>query len=174
MISFFKEIGSESKYDIALVRSDHQNISGNGQIGTLLVVINGNIPAQSGTVATSDMLFSSIYGINNAESAKSIGADDGTFNVLAESRSTTGIKGLDNGMQLNIYPNPANDKLIISAPGITMAQLSLSSPDGRKVMSLEMTGEKQAMDISSLPDGFYILRFQQNGNTICRKVIVAR
>lgn len=61
----------------------------------------------------------------------------------------------------NIYPNPANDRLTISAPGLSgYTIITLFTLSGQQAMELRITGSKIQIDISTLPRGVYFVRVQ--------------
>ena len=55
-----------------------------------------------------------------------------------------------------LYPNPANDRLYVSVP--TLMEANVFSVDGKLVLSGEVS-ESNALDISELQSGVYLLRF---------------
>ncbi len=63
--------------------------------------------------------------------------------------------------RLLIYPNPANDKIIISSSAITgNTNLSIFNVSGEKVLEKQLTENETQIDISTLPRGVYFVRLQ--------------
>lgn len=80
--------------------------------------------------------------------------------------------GLDENhlSQLNIYPNPANDKFFIDdAKG---SQVSIFRSNGQLVVSQMVDNEKQSVNISNLESGIYLLKINFKGKSETRKLIV--
>ena len=79
---------------------------------------------------------------------------------------------------VNIYPNPASDRVNISFPGLTGgAVVSLIAEDGRVMRQIDIgeTGSFQSVvDISSLQNGVYFVRVvQASGLDVTRRLMVA-
>lgn len=71
---------------------------------------------------------------------------------------------------LQVYPNPARDYLIISLSGNEVYhQADILDMTGNIVMETKIDQEK--IDISSLPQGIYLLRLKQNGNIVVARFI---
>jgi hypothetical protein len=90
----------------------------------------------------------------------------------------TGMVQNEQQESLRLYPNPAQNELNIQLPdGIGASFLGIYSPEGRCVMKTELTaGEKEVhLNISSLENGFYLLRLQSDaGVLIIRRLVVSR
>jgi hypothetical protein len=71
-----------------------------------------------------------------------------------------------------VYPNPANDYLIIQTPHSKNAVLQVYNATGACVLQEPMPSEKHTAIISSLPDGVYFLRINDNGNTVYQQKII--
>ncbi len=73
-------------------------------------------------------------------------------------------------MNVNIYPNPAHNYLMVQIQG--RAMLKLYSVDGRLVM-VRQIADRQRLDVSGLLPGLYILRLiDSHGRTISKKIVV--
>ncbi len=66
----------------------------------------------------------------------------------------------------NIYPNPALDKITLSKP--TSGRLKIFSVDGREVMN-EILKDGIAIDVSHLPAGTYILKWNGRSTSFIKK-----
>jgi hypothetical protein len=65
------------------------------------------------------------------------------------------------GKELTIIPNPSKDKITISSSAITgPTQLSIFNVSGEKVMERQLTDNEIQLDISTLPQGVYFVRLQ--------------
>lgn len=75
---------------------------------------------------------------------------------------------------IEIYPNPSNDKINIIIPDMeksTTSKMTLLSPIGQILITEKINNQKNVMNISSLPKGFYILTISVNENTFTKKII---
>jgi hypothetical protein len=93
----------------------------------------------------------------------------------------TDLVGLDEKETLNgieIYPNPARDKVNLSWMSVKPAKwrITLQSLTGRKVLEKDIiAGEgpnRHEMDVSLLPAGMYLLGFSSAGNAFYTKVLI--
>jgi hypothetical protein len=70
-----------------------------------------------------------------------------------------------------IYPNPATNYIIVTAPA--QSSISIMSMDGK--MLVQQSLQNQNVDISSLPEGIYMVRIaDQDGMTIRTEKLVKR
>ena len=76
---------------------------------------------------------------------------------------------------IEVYPNPAaTDKLLLNVSALGEdTEISLYSTEGRLLLGTR-TADQTILDISSLPNGVYILKFTAAKKSITRKLIVAR
>ncbi|RIA08470.1 putative secreted protein (Por secretion system target) [Flavobacteriaceae bacterium MAR_2010_72] len=73
---------------------------------------------------------------------------------------------------LNLYPNPvnANSKLFINTPKNTTKTIEIFDVLGKKVFETRLNGN--AIDISQITSGVYIIKITQNNITATRKLII--
>ena len=89
--------------------------------------------------------------------------------------SSVGIDEQSNfdALDVKLYPNPANDILTVEVKNISnsKAEIILYNAIGQHVYQSSFTG-KQQIDVSSLPQGIYLLQINDiEGNRIERKII---
>ena len=77
---------------------------------------------------------------------------------------------------ISIYPQPANDKVIIQIDQIYVSKVQLISMDGRVVRTFnENEIARSELDISTIPSGMYILDFATpNGEHAVKKLVVVK
>jgi len=86
--------------------------------------------------------------------------------------STSGIKQTQN-LNLSVFPNPANDKVLILLP--TDASVSLFDLSGRLVLTKSFTvndGSMPIMDVSVLPPSTYVMKAEGKGFSANGKLVV--
>lgn len=75
---------------------------------------------------------------------------------------------------VNIYPNPANTIIYIMTPGTALAHVNLFSADGSLLKRQRIdnsTSVRHQLDISSIPNGVYILQLiKSNGGVLTKKI----
>lgn len=71
---------------------------------------------------------------------------------------------------IQVYPNPANDKLFVD--GAEGASASLVNSIGMRVSHLTLTSNRAHIDLSGLPAGVYLLYLQdKDGTQIAGKIV---
>jgi len=69
----------------------------------------------------------------------------------------TGLTNMP-GMEISLFPNPANEVLTISNPAKTKATLQLINIQGKVISTTLIDKEKQEIDVSSLTSGIFLAR----------------
>ena len=85
----------------------------------------------------------------------------------------TGINEFTDDYNVSIYPNPANDYLMINTTINENLNIEIYTVRGQSVMSTECTNNISQMriDISQLPAGMYFIRIANNQNNITKKFV---
>lgn len=84
---------------------------------------------------------------------------------------TTGVDNVDFASSVSIYPNPATGSIIIEGAGIGTA-LELYNTIGQRVLRTIITQEIQAVNLSGISEGMYILYFTtREGNSGSVKMV---
>lgn len=75
-----------------------------------------------------------------------------------------------------IYPNPANEFLMIKIANVNSPyQIDIKSMEGKSVLTQSnLTGNTQKIDISSLPNGTYLINITVNSQTNVYKFVINR
>jgi hypothetical protein len=90
-------------------------------------------------------------------------------NLYFYKAATAGVS--DNELlNVSMYPNPASDRLNISASN-TIKNASIFNILGKKVMSLEINKNSKSIDVSSLASGIYLIKYQLDNATGTAKFI---
>lgn len=94
---------------------------------------------------------------------------------VKDTNSSTTIFGLSND-NINVYPNPTEGLLEISVAETTSKKYMVEVYDlnGIKILSKNVSGSTEHLNIDSFKTGEYILTVLQNNNIICRKMIIKR
>jgi hypothetical protein len=89
------------------------------------------------------------------------------FEILTSSVRETG-KGMD------IYPNPANNKLYLNFSQTGSKEIQLIDSVGRAVYSKLIANQNECIDLFRFTPGIYILKVRISGNTYSRKIVIGR
>ena len=86
----------------------------------------------------------------------------------------TGIGNIDAASGIRIYPNPANDKLVIEGVGKGTA-IIITDITGREVYSTTASGNSTLITTAALVPGNYLLQLQTTaGRKYQQKIVVSR
>lgn len=149
-------------YDLTIVNS----------AGTQLAISqNGGTTSESiARTYTAGTYYARVYGYNNANNASSCY----TLKVQLGTASITGAEAIPatTGI-LKVYPNPVSDVLNISLLGALSAKSNMKIVDekGNVVMQKQIISNPQAVDISKLPKGVYLVKVDNDGNVITSKFV---
>jgi hypothetical protein len=87
----------------------------------------------------------------------------------------TGVVSIDNGVGVNVYPNPAGDFIYFNVEGSNNRNytISMMDPTGRIVAT---SVDAASLDVRQVPSGFYLVTISEYpaGQVYTRKVIISR
>lgn len=84
--------------------------------------------------------------------------------------TTTGINQQNNEMSLQVYPNPATDKIFVEAAS-KITKLELRAIDGKMLMTKTPNTMKTIVNINNLPNGIYFLSLSSERGVVNKKII---
>lgn len=98
-------------------------------------------------------------------------SDDNGCEAVSSQITVTGvgIKGISQAA-IKVYPNPAEDVLVIEMPAIDLTKLTITDMEGRILMEQYVSG-KQTLDISSLPAGVLNIQFNTSTGIATSKLV---
>lgn len=82
-----------------------------------------------------------------------------------------GIQKKNSEVKLSIYPNPASNKLNVNT-GTEKGIISLSNVLGQTVIAIESDGSLQELNLTNIPEGTYVINFNNRTNSVNKKIIV--
>lgn len=112
--------------------------------------------------------------ISPATPIKSFNADFGTSIVYNFTVGYTVSTEEGAFSEVNIYPNPASNRLNIDLPDNYEGHVSIFDVSGRLVLMQEIRGAHQSLDVSSLVPGLYNVTLTVNGQQVSRRVMIGR
>jgi hypothetical protein len=84
---------------------------------------------------------------------------------------TAGVSNYDEAYHVNIYPNPANNFIIIESKSNSDQIFKLIDVSGRVVLSGGIK-EKEEIKLESISSGFYIIEILSNNQSVKKKIII--
>jgi hypothetical protein len=88
-----------------------------------------------------------------------------------------GVNETDFDRILQVYPQPAVDRLVLVGKETVTVQIRLSDMNGKEVLhnTLDFSpGIQQTLDLSGLQSGVYLLQCVGTGGTAARRITVLR
>jgi hypothetical protein len=101
--------------------------------------------------------------------------EENGFSVMKHSATNTGTfinKTDNNNESINIYPNPANDKISIDLGSMNTAQISISDISGKTVFEKALSSNNNSIDISMLHQGIYFVNITTEHGIITKKLVI--
>ncbi|MBS1941928.1 MAG: S8 family serine peptidase, partial [Bacteroidetes bacterium] len=93
------------------------------------------------------------------------------YHAITEALGITGV-GTTDGPRMGLWPNPADGTFWISPPLTGTVQLTVTDVLARTVLTGTRAGDAPIMvDASAWPTGVYVVRVEQNGQQLMRKVV---
>lgn len=71
--------------------------------------------------------------------------------------------------KINIYPNPANDKIEIE--GLQTGQIEIMDLNGKHIKNVNVSNTKTSINISKLSNGVYSIRIKTDDGVIIKKLV---
>jgi hypothetical protein len=97
----------------------------------------------------------------------------------ASESPVTGIESRSSANDVKIHPNPASDKLLlgINSARVESLEITVSDQWGRKIQSAKRNSDgitPVSLDVSAIPNGFYLVSIRRAGGISIGKFVVAR
>jgi|GEM_PF-1399991 len=163
MLTFEKQYASSGYVDLAMVRTDHANVSGYGFLGRMGVVIVDNVAGKMSLPFTLSNVTAITYDQTLLE-----------FNLSGDSVDvdTTALQSIakNPGSDIRIFPVPAREFLIVYSTGIEMDKIELCNLYGEVLYTSIPVSKKQTINTMGMKSGIYVLRCHTPGGVINRKV----
>jgi len=89
--------------------------------------------------------------------------------VKVDMSSVVGIEELQ-GKQISIYPNPAQDYILLNSSGKGVMQIF--DMTGKIVYTSNITNTTQLVDVRNFVKGVYIVNVTSEANTFTKKIVI--
>ncbi len=93
-----------------------------------------------------------------------------------EAQTATAINDVEEGTGFNLYPNPANDFVVLqnNLPAGSIAQIEVMDATGKKVFATQSTSSQLVLNTAGLSNGLYLVRSTSAGNATTRRLVISR
>ncbi|MCK6639358.1 MAG: YCF48-related protein [Bacteroidia bacterium] len=167
MFSFQKHFLTNAIVDFAEVRNNQSNVNnGSGNIATLFIVTTDNLSG----IAVCDFTLSDVTAVTASQHYLQFNLVNDS--VVIDPTVPAGIIETENATPLHVYPNPANDKVVVET--VPQSQIQICDVTGRVVMTAPANSATTIINTASLATGTYVIR-AINGNSITtQRLVIAR
>jgi hypothetical protein len=171
-ISIAKDFPQQGEIKAAITRIDHTNRSGFGEIGKVKLVINtDNIDGKMYATFPFEAYITSLVATDADGLPLELNEGADTTEINYEPTAITTVAEI---VDFSVYPNPANQTLVVSCEKNSAGDFKLISPLGEIIQ--EWNNVKGLnMNVSNLPTGMYCIDGHfANGQQIKKRVVIAR
>lgn len=164
-IEFGKNINANGKFYAATVRTDHNDVNGNGKIGELWLKTKSGIAENTAF----------IFGVSNCQKVSAAGI---TASLSTSGQSSLNLTNNASGLlnfqrvlnALRFYPNPANNSLVLVNETATLTSYKLIDISGRVILCGDFSANK-TIDISTINSGVYFIAFENANGKVVKKLV---
>lgn len=97
---------------------------------------------------------------------------ENNFNSLEYTIDFNVVLGLDESIDLKLFPNPVTSHMSFSNPGFEISDISIVSMDGRlNRLPVTRSGTDYQVDVSGLSNGIYVMEIKVKDEVIHRKFV---
>ncbi len=164
-IGFFKDLRSEQKFVVSIVRTNHVNINGSGSGGSVIIVMEDNLKTQ----IAPGMLQLNITDLL---------AMDRLGNVMPFSTMSDSIyvfQGRGNELSdagISLFPNPSRDVFHLRSENGGMKSIEIFEVSGRKWKEFQIENPYSAdINIEEFPAGLYFVKVFAFGRSFSGKIL---
>ena len=169
LLTFNKDLMSQGRVDVALVRTDQSNTNGFGFLGKLGIVIVDNVGAK----VTLPVTLSDITAITASEYLVPIAFENDS--VIIDTTGTVGLpQQLISNDQVSVYPNPADQFIQISSQDAIVDKYVVFNQYGNPVVTNELTSKRFKVPTNTLSQGVYSIQLFTDKGVVIKKFLVVR
>lgn len=164
-VSLFNVNRSLGTVEVAIVRTNRTNISGNGVVGTIVIALDDNI-----RIASS---YNLLTGISKAAAYTASGSPVLLSSVPDSIDIILHGKLPNSAPEFVVYPNPAHSQLNFRSSRLTNATLKVIDLQGRVChQGFSPTLDHYQIPLHSWPAGLYFLQVDAEEGKLCSKFVV--
>jgi Secretion system C-terminal sorting domain len=159
LLAFDHTLAGEGEVKVSLVRTDHNNVSGHGQIAGIIGIIDNIAGKESISIEIKD-----VKAIRKNEELVSLRKPIETVDLTVNGSHEEPERVLE------VFPNPVKHQLNFQLPNAASIEMAeLFTVEGRLLM--RTTAGANYLNTSNLGDGVYILRVKSGDKVYQRKIV---
>jgi hypothetical protein len=159
LLTFDKTFANDGIIKVALVRNDHNNVSGFGQVAAFIGIIDN--------IAGKDVM---TVEISNVRAIKGNESLIPLYKPTEVTQLVTGTGDVAKEPGFEVYPVPTTDMINLRHPsGLQVSSIEIKDLDGKSLRGFELSGNH--LNIGSLPAGVYVLKIEANGKFYFEKIV---
>ncbi|MEM7038142.1 MAG: T9SS type A sorting domain-containing protein, partial [Bacteroidota bacterium] len=171
MITLDQDLYDQGGIDIAMVRTDGLNQSGQGEICRVSIVMQDDIVAKTNLIRTLTLELVDVTAISVDESLVTVSTSTDSISVYQIENAI--LPPADQAALLQMFPNPAGQTLNIAWPGEGIQFVHFHDIRGRRVHSVPGNARaSMSISVSDLPEGIYFLKIEGRHAQATRKLIL--
>jgi uncharacterized delta-60 repeat protein len=89
------------------------------------------------------------------------------------SATSTGIASLSLDQSISIFPNPSNGIFTIQCP-VKISELEIINAFGEKCFATTVNSQQETVNLSSQPNGIYLLQLKTDNGVLNKKIILQK
>ncbi len=167
-----QNVVSESVIDFAYSRTDQQNTSGFGQIGSVSFVMTDNIIGKLATEIELNFPISNVRAIKNTGEEIVITGSENALVVNLENTVTT-AENPDLSQSIKIFPNPTLNTINLTISDLQAQAVTLYNTVGQPVLARQIVASNTQLDVRHLPAGVYLLNIQTDKGFYNQKLVIS-
>jgi Cohesin domain/SprB repeat/Secretion system C-terminal sorting domain len=172
-----KNFPEKGRLDIAITRTDGENLTGFGEIGLAYVIIEEDIYLRGDdpyrgtmdTIVATQFEISHVRGITNDEKLLDLQAKNPPFYLHAEIISTK--EPTDLSRKINVFPNPVSEEITFQS-AILIKKVRIFGADGHVFGEKIINSKSTSFSVDFLPSGFYFLEILTENGVVVKRVFV--
>ncbi len=168
MFTFRKQFQNSAIVDFAEVRNDHANrLNGSGPIASYFIVTTDNLSG----IAVCHFNISDVTAVTASQTYVQFTSVNDS--VVIDPSIPAGVSAVEQPIQFNMYPNPANDAVTIQTGG-TATLIEICDMAGRVIESIQPLANKTQLDTATLATGMYLVRVTDGNTVSTQKLNISR
>jgi len=170
LISFVKNDTANGILYFAATRTDHINISGYGNVGTLSIVLPDNLSGKKAIYENVKITPVLLKLISYDETNIPLYIPEDSFIAY---EGATGLQPVynNNKYSIKLYPSPASDAIHIDAGNMQIESITITDITGKEMYRSTANTHQATIDISLFSQGIYILSAQLKDGDFIGKFI---